>query len=503
MVANSCLSRNLLLVLLLIAGGALFLCIFMNVPLELPLLALAGLGVLLYVGARYPEWFLVAALFVPQWKTFYILRTLDKAVDLTIAMLLCLAAALVWRVLSQLGRSNSWGLRTIFLGQGNQILAFCLFAAIITVSYVYTSAPNYGGSKLSRFLFIGTLLFLAPFFLILTEEHLRRFARVFVGFSAATAIQLIFTLEYGSQDPNVDITRIGAGWLLGMSIILVLFYPLVPSRRGQRALYISVLPLCIAGLVASVARGPLVALSITVLIGAITWLSQGRLQMRTALVLFLLFSVGIGGAYLAFRQANLDKYTAKADEFGTLFTKGGSSGSAGKRLGYYQATLAAIPDHLLLGTGVGSWSRFYYGNDLRNYPHNLFLEIAFEEGMLGLTAFFIFLFSVGAAIFRMLRESRAHFLALGLMVLYCVLVSLFSGDLDDNRVLFFWAGVTLAICRMVRLRLNAGKFVGRAFRRPFAPEAPSPWAPAYTGRLAVGGRSIPRRGRAWREKFVY
>src|SRR5260370_20709610 len=253
----------------------------MNIPLELPLLALAGLGGLLYVGAKYPDWFLVAALFAPQWKTFYILRTLDKAVDLTIAMLLCLAAALLWRVLFQLGRSNSWDSRTIFLGQGNQILAFCLFAAIVTASYAYTSAPNYGGSKLSRFLVIGLLLFLAPFFLILTEEHLRRFARVFVGFSAATAIQLIFTLEYGSQDPSTDITRIGAGWLLGMAAILVLFYPLVPSRRAQRALFVFVLPVCIAGLVASAARGPIVALSIPVLIGSFVWLWLGRLRGRT------------------------------------------------------------------------------------------------------------------------------------------------------------------------------------------------------------------------------
>jgi len=503
MIATSSNSRNLLLGFLVIAGSTVFLCIYWNLALELPLLGLAGLAVLLYVGAKYPEWFLVAALFAPQWKTFWVFKIVDKALDLTLAMLLCLVAALIWRLLFQLGRSHSADFRKIFFGQGNQILALCLFAAIVIASYVYTNAPNYGGSKLTRFLSIGILLFIAPFFLILTEEHLRRFARAFVAVSAATAIQLIFTLEYGSQDPNVDITRIGAGWLLGMAIILVLFYPLVPSRRGQRALYVSVLPLCIAGLVASVARGPLVALVIAVLIGSITWLSQGRLRMRTALVLLLLFSVGIGGAYLALRHANLDKYTAKANEFATLATGGSSSGSAGKRLDFYRATLAAIPDHLLVGAGVGSWSRFYYGNDLRNYPHNLFLEIAYEEGLLGLAVFLIFLFSVGAAIFRMLHESHSHFLALGLMVLYCVLVSLFSGDLDDNRVLFFWAGVALAICRTVRLRLNAGQFMGRPFRRPFAPQTPSPWVPAYSGRFALGGRPIPRRGRAWREKFVY
>jgi O-antigen ligase len=507
MITTSTSSRNLLLVFLLIAGSIVFLSVSWNFALELPLLGIAGLGVLFYVGDRFPEWFLVAAVFAPQWKTFSIFKRLDNIVDLTIAMLACLIAALAWRLLFQPVRSHPLDFRKLFFGQGNAVLAFFLFALIITASYVYTNAPNYGGSKLARFLTIGFLFFIAPFFLILTEENFRRFARAFVAFSVATALQLIYTLEHGSVDPNADITRIGAGWLLGMAAILVLFYPLVPSRRGQRALFIFALPLCVAGLVASAARGPILALAVAVVLGAITWLRQGRLRGRTALVLLLLLSAGFGGAYFIFRQADLGKYTGKADEFATIVTGGSSSGSAGKRLDFYKNTLAAIPNHLMLGTGIGSWSTFYYGTDLRNYPHNLLLEITFEEGVIGLAAFSAFLFVVGAAIFRMQRESRSHFLALALIVLYCVIVSLFSGDLDDNRLLWLWAGITLAICRTVRLRLKAaaGPFPKRAYRRPSAQQLTSPWppAPAYSGRVAMRRHPVSRRGRAWREKFVY
>jgi O-antigen ligase len=494
--------RNLLFALLLVAGSALLLCVYWNLPLELPLLGLAGLGLLLYFGVPCPEWFLVAALFAPQWKTFWIFRTLDRFVDLTVAMLLCLAAALIWRVLMRSGQSNSCDLRTIFFGQGNQVLAFLVFAVIVAASYFYTSAPDYGASKLIRFLTIGALLLIAPFFLILTEDNLRRFGRIFAGFSGATAIQLISTLEMRTQNANSDITRIGAGWLMGMAVILVLFYPLVPSRRGQRTLYVFMLPLPIAGLVASAARGPIVALSIAVLIGLATWLRQGQLRGRTALVLSLLFVAGFGGAYFALRQADLGKYSSKAGEFKTLFTEGASTGSAGKRLGYYRTTLAAIPNHLLLGTGVGSWSMFYFRNDSRNYPHNLFLEIAFEEGLVGLTAFAAFLLLVGVSTVRMLRASRYHFLVLGLMVSYCVLVSLFSGDLDDNRLLWLWIGVTLSICRTVRLPLSSGPFARKSFRR--TSDTPiSPDIPAFSGGFAVNGHSIPKRSRAWREQSVY
>jgi len=117
-------------------------------------------------------------------------------------------------------------------------------------------------------------------------------------------------------------------------------YPLdTQPPRPTGAVRFRVLPLCIAGLVASVARGPLVALSIAVLIGSITWLSQGRLRMRTALVLLLLFSVGIGGAYWLCGTLISTKYTPpRPMSSQTLATGGSSSGSAGKRLDFYRAT---------------------------------------------------------------------------------------------------------------------------------------------------------------------
>jgi O-antigen ligase len=487
---------------LFVTGSVLLVCVYLQLPLALPVLGLAGVCVLLYLGGHYPEWFLVGALFAPQWKTLWLLRTVDRFADLTAAMLLCLAAGLTWRAFLMLGRSPFWNMRKVFLGQTNQILAFVIFAAILAASYFHTSAPDYGASKVLRFLLIGSLLLISPFFLIVTEDNLRRFARIFVGFSGATAIQLIAGLETRVQDENTDITRIGAGWLMGMAIILLLFYPLVRSRRGQRALFIFMLPLCIAGLVASAARGPLVAVLIAVLVGSVTWFRQGRLRGRTAVVLLLLFMAGFGGAYFTLRQADLGKYTAKAGEFKTLFTEGASSGSAGKRLDFYRTTLPAIPDHLLLGTGVGSWSMFYYRNDLRNYPHNLFLEIAFEEGLIGLSAFCAFLFSAGVSTFWMLRASRSHFLALGLMVFYCVLVSMFSGDLDDNRVLWLWIGVALAISRTVRLSLAVGRVPRRTFRQPSGNNCPYRGVPAFPGRFATEGHSVSKRSRVWREKFV-
>lgn len=496
-------SRNLAIALLLVTGSALLLCAYSGFSAEMLFMALAGLALLSYLIVRFPEWFLVAALFAPQWKTFWVLQTLDRIADLTIVMLLCLAAGIIWRVLTLSGRANFWNLRTIFFGQLTPLVAFLIFAAIVATSYSYTDAPDYGASKLVRFLVIGTLLLIAPFFLILNEDDFTRFARIFVGFAAATAVQLVSSLELRPHDESVDITRIGSGWLIGMAIILVLFYPLARKSGTRRALYFLVLPILIVGLVASAARGPMVAVMVAVLLGLGTLLKQHRMQSGTATILLFVIIAGIGGAYLVLRQADVGKYTAKADEFETLFKEGSSTGSAGKRLNFYRATLNAIPSHLLFGTGVGSWSMFYYRSDTRGYPHNLVLEMLFEEGLIGLTAFGALLFVTGVSIARMLRASHSYFLALGLMVTYCVIVSMFSGDLDDNRVIWLWIGVTLAVCRTVHLQMAAGRAVRRTLQQATAGNSPSNAVPTFSNSFAVREVSDPKRRRSWREKYVY
>jgi O-antigen ligase len=495
--------RNLLLALFLITGTALLLSAFLNFRLDLTLLGLISAGLFLYLAIRFPECFLVAALFAPQWKTFWIFNSLGQFADLTVGMLLCLAVGLFWRTMMLFGRLGYREIRAVFSRQLSQILAFLVFASIATLSYFYTSAPNYGGSKLSRFLLIGTILLISPFFIIFTEDDFRRFVKLFIGFSAVTAIQMIGNLEMRSQGAADDISRIGAGWLMGMAILLMLFYPLVRNRRWQRALVLSLVPLFLVGLMASAARGPIVAMSVAVLLGVAIFVKEGRLQGTVAAILLFILVAGVGGAFLILRQTDLGKYSAKAGELKLLFTEGSASGTTAERMSFYRAALTAIPDHPLLGRGIGSWSTFYFGNDQRNYPHDLLLEIAFEEGLIGLTAFLALLFLVGISISQMLKTSRSHFLVLGLLVLYCVIVSLFSGDLDDNRVLWLWIGVTLAVCRFVQVRANALHSMQQDMRRaPVGTRCP-PGVPAFSRHLASERYSIRKKDRAWREKFVF
>jgi hypothetical protein len=130
------------------------------------------------------------------------------------------------------------------------------------------------------------------------------------------------------------------------------------------------------------------------------------------------------------------------------------------------------------------------------------MEIAFEEGLVGLTSFLVLLTLVGVATLRMLAASRSHFLVSGLLVLYCLIVSLFSGDLDDNRLLWLWMGVTLSICRLVQFHVSAF-YSMQATRRPAdGAMRPSP-SPVFSGHFAAARNSVQQKDREWREKFVF
>jgi O-antigen ligase len=440
---------------------AIFICVALANGLA-PLLWLAApfaVAGFLAVAWYAPELFLVAAVFVPQWKASWPFSLLDASGYLTVLMLAGVAFGLACLALRISTKADTWTFRHIFFGQKHVLFLFGVFCAVVATSYLYTDAHSYGGVKLIRLVFIGGLLLVSPLFLLRTEAKLRRFARLFVAGALITALQMIIVLRNRPADAETDITRIGAGWMMGLALLLILFYPVFVQTALDKLYFAISLPLLAAGLVASAARGAL--FSLVLILPFAIFLAPRQRQKTIAFVVVILFACSFG-AFLVLRASDPGKYGSKISEFIGIAEGKSTSGSASKRLGFYRETIKAIPQHLLVGTGVGSWSVFYYGNDSRAYPHNLLLEITFEEGVLGLAAFAIFFLAVGRATYRTYQMAGAHFIAVALMVLYGLIVSMFSGDLDDNRLLWLWAGITLAICRNVQIaRMRPIRYIRR------------------------------------------
>jgi O-antigen ligase len=451
-----------------------------------------GLSVLLFIGGglgaviflwmafRYPVLFLVAVLIMPQLKDYWPLQPLDRVADLTVVMLVGLSLGVGWKLLKFAARMDNGPRLSLSKLPKWPMIGFGVFALVVALSYTYTPAVSYGGTELLRFLGIGTLLLISPFVLIRTEEDLRRFVVLFLAAGGILALQMILHLEDRQSTSDQDITRIGAGWLMGMLILLALYYH--PFRRAKHNTIQAwvLVPIFSFALIASAARGPIIGLLVVLILNLVT---STRMLSRIVITVLLL-GVSTAAAFAVFSQIDPGKYNSKLSEIVDLVEGKAASGSAVQRLKYYRQTLAALPNHPFFGEGVGSWSVFYYGTDKRAYPHNLLLQIAFEQGLLGVCAMGFFLITVGAVGVRLIRRTGTRYAVFPSLVLFCAIVSMFSGDLDDNRVLWYWTGITLAVCGITAARYSRSVVQRFTFRQPFYPRVEALSAGEMNGPLS-------------------
>lgn len=469
------------LAIVVVSACAAIICAFLGAKsLILVAGAAAACGFLVF-AVRFPEALLAVCAFMPQWKSSYPLSGLGGGVDLTLVALAFLLLLIAKQSLMHFSRLERQSITDLFRGQWLPLSLYAAFCAMVAISYTYTSAPEYGGTKLLRLLFIGTLLLLSGLVLIRDERSLRRFFQMFIVCSCITSLQLIFHLETRAVGAEGDITRIGAGWLIGIGVLLLLGYSYSRSKFISAMLIFACLPLLLVGLIASAARGPLIALFLLLPIWLI--LFDKRTTFFTRVLVSGVLIASCAGAFVYLRAKDPGKYNSKLNEMVGMSEGRHTTGSATKRLRFYEETLQAIPDNLWLGQGVGSWSVVFTGKDTRDYPHNLFLETTFEEGLTGELLLLLFLFVVILAAYRAARASGFRYGVLTIIMMYCTTVTMFSGDLDDDRVIWLWAGVAIAVLRnmqtyyVLRRRVLARRSLRVRTAAP-APASPSVLKPA-------------------------
>jgi O-antigen ligase len=438
-----------------IGSGAAITVLITN-PAIKPLWVLFGLLVLAAIIEgllRFPAVMLVPVIFIPQWKELSIFKGLQSRVDLTLVSLIILCIVIIFNFIATLARG--WKPKDFFAGQGKGIIAFFSFAAIVAMSYLYTPAPDWGFTQALRLCGIGGLLFLSPFILIREEKDFRQFAIAFVCFAMALAAEMIFLPRYAVDQWGWAYsmkTNIGGGWIIGMAILLLFYFPLTKSPFLKWSWRLACGPLLIVGLIATTARGPLVCLAFVFILTPLVLPRKrgARSKALTSLGILLAMVAASVVATSLLPQVRA-KYQEKMTEIDRIMRGSWPGGTAGERLDFYQAALREIPENPVLGLGVGGWSVYYYGRDSKNYPHNLFLLVGVEEGLVGLIALMAFLCVVGLAIKRILAMAGDRYVVLFALVAFCVAVSMFSGDLDTNRLLWLWCGMTFALARMLRV----------------------------------------------------
>lgn len=439
-------------------------------PLRLIAACFAAVAVLIVV-ARHPAAFIAPVLFLPRLKDVSILSQFGPAALVTALELACCLLAVGVFLRWAAGRQKS-GLalaprdfafsppaerRTLL--PASPVAAFLLFAAVVALSYLYTPAPHYGLQKLENFAALGCGLFFASFLLFTSEGDFRDFTigtALFGMVVAASSLSFSATGAMGAED---NPAHIGKGQVIGLAILLLIYTP-VKNRWLRRAIVFLCIPALAIGLVSAETRGPLFSLLLVLLLSF--FLESFRSPMISRRQMAFVGAALVGAVMLLstfwFYGAEAFKFQYKAAEIVNLVEGDNQAqGTAVERLVFYRAALDLSTQRPIFGWGLGGWSMAYWHVDERNYPHNLFCEVLVEQGLVGLTALLLFL----RAVFRNLRAHRAlaktclPCLLPGLV--YLISIAMFSGDLDDDRFLWFWCGLTVAACALLERMCSAGR----------------------------------------------
>lgn len=178
--------------------------------------------------------------------------------------------------------------------------------------------------------------------------------------------------------------------MLVMVVPIGLFLAVGERRRRQRAMYVIAVILILTGVALTYSRGAMVALAVVALLVIVaTPVARRRLAAVGAAAILLLFvPLDMGERFLTIDTA-LDPESVERDS------------SVVKRRLLAASAWQMFSERSILGVGAGNFARHFhqYANRVgssaehydepgsRQYPHNLYLEIASENGLAGLATF--------------------------------------------------------------------------------------------------------------------
>lgn len=429
-------------------------------------MVMAAFGLALLTS--HPAAFITPWLFAPQYKAMPVLSRFQGTQEFTaLAVLTAMLGLAVFIRLLGLS-SHHIEVAAPFRGQWKRVRAFLLFAAVVAFSYVYTVTPVYGGQKLLRFLTFGGFAFFVSFVLLRSEEDFRDFVVGTLVFALGVAAYSARTAMGGGMGPRDNPVHIGMAQLIGMAVLLLLYYE-IPNRRIRFVALFVGIPLLVVGFVSAVTRGPLVGVLLVLLLSLVVPALRTVLVSRRALAFGLVVAIAAISLLASgwFRGRAEERLQQKISEVRALATGSRrAQGSAVQRLDLYKTALRAIRARPVLGWGLGGWLKYYNHTDYEDvgiptegpyktghvptehYPHNLFLEVGVEQGLVGLGVLLLFLGGIFRAIREHGEELTSRFPFLLPLLIYLLLIVQVSGEIIDNRFLWFWCGAVLAGCQL-------------------------------------------------------
>ncbi|MDD3686961.1 MAG: O-antigen ligase family protein [Bacteroidales bacterium] len=398
-------------------------------------------------------------------KSFFLYYGIPMPVDLTVLSVIMLIGGLIF----QYSRNKiplTYEKRNL-----NAFLVLILFFVWILISLIWTPSKSYSYEK--AFLFVPNIIgFLIP--LIAYRFNIARFFRIIsLALPVISVLFITVYLKYSTDSANKEVYEAILGLylvcstLLGINVLVLAGSqtPIFKSSFVSTSVMIgSLLMMFILG-----ARGPLIFTVILLIFSSIWKITKtsytGKIILSDLkkIVYGATFVVMFMGLFLVFGDQLtflVERSLVRLELLMPSSGGGGSTASSGMgtsvnvRVEQLNFGLELVTDNKfdsMFGYGLGSFGVMYSGHDGRAYPHNVFLEIWIEAGLLGLGIFLAFLWIIFTK-----NLNGTKYINM-LVLIFILLNALKSSSFIDIRVYFAIFGMYIMAENGVK-KLANGEF---------------------------------------------
>jgi O-antigen ligase len=342
-----------------------------------------------------------------------------------------------------------------------------LFSCLLILSLTYTPSFEYGRSKTISFIVFNWGLFLLPIALIQNANNVWRLIYVLLIIGAVVCIVSLGSLLKGIIQKDILFTYRASflgvnpisfgGWVGTLNILLICLFPNI-KRISLKVFAILLMLLFSINLVVANSRGPLISFICALLI--ILSVRIKRLQAKTIILFLGIGFLLIATIFIVLPQQLTNRYLELMGLSNT--TDAASYFTVNNRLAFWNASWMAFTENInqfLIGKGVGGFSHLFYGLDVRFYPHNIFMEVLCELGIVGFLSIVWYFFVVFNGAYQVLKapitkDMKYLLFAVFMATIFLFFCAQFSGDLNDNRRLWFFCGWVVAIIGLNNSRVS-------------------------------------------------
>ena len=374
-----------------------------------------------------------------------------EIVDITV-----IATLIIWLGLVKILLEGNWKLPS---EQKSIVYLFLIFGLLLGISYIYTVSPDYGFRKILRFNTFAVTMFISPLLIIKSPADSKRLLSYFyfllviiIGFML---LQFVYFLKWGDfaivlaywnriSIPGANPIQVSRYLAIGAAMMIAL---LIRNKPSQSLHYFAILFVILLSIILSGSRGPLVSIIIGSIVYAILYerkhssriFGYGILAIGTIITLLLLLPESLTQRFFDISQGSVIMTQQGVRRISTIAT----------RFEFWSMSLQAWFSSItsfFIGLGAGSFSSLFIWRDWRWYPHNLIFEIIAELGLIGLVIGVLFIIKsyqiINKGIQRGSFTDHSALWVAGTVVMF--IAAQFSGDINDNRILWMFIGISIA-----------------------------------------------------------